>query len=136
MLTGAVQISGKELARTEKGKGKTTASARPRRPGDSPAPNQSGSHRCRSLTGVEAGSTLVAGASGQAAPLSVSPDGIWRRRSWAAGKKAMIGEYLGQHEEFPPAVMHAYVDSMKFTGLKFDAAVREFLKGFRLPGEA
>nr|CAB3458344.1 unnamed protein product [Digitaria exilis] len=50
--------------------------------------------------------------------------------------KVMIGEYLGQHEEFPLAVMHAYVDSMKFSGLKFDAAIREFLKGFRLPGEA
>lgn len=50
--------------------------------------------------------------------------------------QAMIGEYLGQHEEFPLAVMHAYVDSMKFTGLKFDTAIREFLKGFRLPGEA
>lgn len=50
--------------------------------------------------------------------------------------KGMIGEYLGQHEEFPLAVMHAYVDSMKFSGLKFDNAIREFLKGFRLPGEA
>ncbi|KAG0481490.1 hypothetical protein HPP92_012348 [Vanilla planifolia] len=50
--------------------------------------------------------------------------------------KAMIGEYLGQHEDFPLAVMHAYVDSMNFSGLKFDAAIREFLKGFRLPGEA
>ncbi|KAG1347145.1 brefeldin A-inhibited guanine nucleotide-exchange protein 5 [Cocos nucifera] len=50
--------------------------------------------------------------------------------------KAMIGEYLGQHEEFPLAVMHAFVDSMKFSGLKFDTAIREFLKGFRLPGEA
>ncbi|CAN6183816.1 unnamed protein product [Urochloa humidicola] len=50
--------------------------------------------------------------------------------------KVMIGEYLGQHEEFPLAVMHAYVDSMKFSGLKFDAAIHEFLKGFRLPGEA
>jgi guanine nucleotide-exchange factor len=48
----------------------------------------------------------------------------------------MIGEYLGQHEEFPLAVMHAYVESMKFAGLKFDVAIREFLKGFRLPGEA
>lgn len=48
----------------------------------------------------------------------------------------MIGDYLGQHEEFPLAVMHAYVDSMKFTGMKFDKAIREFLKGFRLPGEA
>nr|XP_009397789.1 PREDICTED: brefeldin A-inhibited guanine nucleotide-exchange protein 5-like [Musa acuminata subsp. malaccensis] len=50
--------------------------------------------------------------------------------------KVMIGEYLGQHEELPLAVMHAYVDSMKFSGLKFDIAIREFLKGFRLPGEA
>lgn len=48
----------------------------------------------------------------------------------------MVGDYLGQHEEFPVAVMHAYVDSMKFSGMKFDAAIREFLKGFRLPGEA
>lgn len=48
----------------------------------------------------------------------------------------MIGDYLGQHEEFPLAVMHAYVDSMKFSGMKFDMAIREFLKGFRLPGEA
>ncbi|XP_043689203.1 brefeldin A-inhibited guanine nucleotide-exchange protein 5 [Telopea speciosissima] len=50
--------------------------------------------------------------------------------------KAMIGDYLGQHEEFPLAVMHAYVDSMKFSGMKFDTAIREFLRGFRLPGEA
>lgn len=48
----------------------------------------------------------------------------------------MIGDYLGQHEEFPLAVMHAYVDSMKFSGMKFDTAIRELLKGFRLPGEA
>ncbi|XVF35229.1 hypothetical protein REPUB_Repub18cG0127500 [Reevesia pubescens] len=50
--------------------------------------------------------------------------------------KAMIGDYLGQHEEFPLAVMHAYVDSITFSGMKFDIAIREFLKGFRLPGEA
>ncbi|GFP95753.1 brefeldin a-inhibited guanine nucleotide-exchange protein 5 [Phtheirospermum japonicum] len=50
--------------------------------------------------------------------------------------KAMIGDYLGQHEDFPVAVMHAYVESMNFSGMKFDIAMREFLKGFRLPGEA
>ncbi|KAD4982629.1 hypothetical protein R6Q59_002233 [Mikania micrantha] len=50
--------------------------------------------------------------------------------------KAMIGDYLGQHEEFPLAVMHAYVDSMNFSGMKFHDAIREFLRGFRLPGEA
>lgn len=34
------------------------------------------------------------------------------------------------------AVMHAYVDSMNFVGMKFDKALRMFLNGFRLPGEA
>ncbi|GJV64071.1 brefeldin A-inhibited guanine nucleotide-exchange protein 5, partial [Tanacetum coccineum] len=50
--------------------------------------------------------------------------------------KAMIGDYLGQHEEFPLAVMHAYVDSMNFAEMKFHTAIREFFRGFRLPGEA
>lgn len=48
----------------------------------------------------------------------------------------MIGDYLGQHEDFPVSVMHAYVDSMKFSGMKFSTAIRELLSGFRLPGEA
>ncbi|KAK9137313.1 hypothetical protein Sjap_007907 [Stephania japonica] len=50
--------------------------------------------------------------------------------------KAMIGDYLGQHEDFPISVMHGYVDSMNFSGMKFDSALRVFLQGFRLPGEA
>lgn len=32
--------------------------------------------------------------------------------------------------------MHAYIDAMDFTGLKFDDAIRLFLLDFRLPGEA
>ncbi|XP_010520510.1 PREDICTED: brefeldin A-inhibited guanine nucleotide-exchange protein 5-like [Tarenaya hassleriana] len=50
--------------------------------------------------------------------------------------KVMMGDYLGQHDEFSLAVMHTYVDSMSFSGMKFDTAIREFLQGFRLPGEA
>ncbi|GKB47970.1 brefeldin A-inhibited guanine nucleotide-exchange protein 5 [Tanacetum coccineum] len=50
--------------------------------------------------------------------------------------KSMIGDYLGQHEEFPLAVMHAYVDSMNFAEMKFHTAISEFLRGFRLPGGA
>ncbi|KAL0322244.1 UNVERIFIED_CONTAM: Brefeldin A-inhibited guanine nucleotide-exchange protein 5 [Sesamum calycinum] len=50
--------------------------------------------------------------------------------------EAMIGDYLGQNEEFSIAVMHACVESLNFSGMKFDMAFREFLKGFRLPGEA
>lgn len=32
--------------------------------------------------------------------------------------------------------MHAYVDSMDFSGMEFDDAIRMFLADFRLPGEA
>ncbi|KAH9575107.1 hypothetical protein CY35_01G094700 [Sphagnum magellanicum] len=50
--------------------------------------------------------------------------------------KKQLGDYLGQIDEFPLAIMHAYVDAMKFKGMKFDHALRLFLNGFRLPGEA
>lgn len=48
----------------------------------------------------------------------------------------MIGDYLGQHDEFSMAVMHSYVDALDLSGMKFDKAIRIFLNGFRLPGEA
>lgn len=48
----------------------------------------------------------------------------------------MIGAYLGQQEEFPNAVLHAYVESINLSGMKLDIAIHEFLKGFELPGEA
>ena len=32
--------------------------------------------------------------------------------------------------------MHAFIDQMDFTGLKFVEALRIFLQAFRLPGEA
>ncbi|GBG70096.1 hypothetical protein CBR_g5727 [Chara braunii] len=50
--------------------------------------------------------------------------------------KTAVGDYLGQHDDFSIAVMHAYVDLMNFSGMRFDMAIREFLAGFRLPGEA
>ncbi|KAG6550387.1 hypothetical protein Mapa_008350 [Marchantia paleacea] len=50
--------------------------------------------------------------------------------------KTMIGDYLGEKEDFSLKVMHAYVDSFNFEGKDFDEAIRSFLLGFRLPGEA
>ncbi|XP_051120152.1 brefeldin A-inhibited guanine nucleotide-exchange protein 5-like isoform X2 [Andrographis paniculata] len=50
--------------------------------------------------------------------------------------KAMIGEYLGQPEEFPTAVMNAYVDFLSFSGMRFDIAMHEFFKGFQPLAEA
>ncbi|CAH9056820.1 unnamed protein product [Cuscuta europaea] len=48
----------------------------------------------------------------------------------------MIGDYLGERDEFPLKVMHAYVDSFNFEQMNFGEAIRYFLRGFRLPGEA
>ena len=50
--------------------------------------------------------------------------------------KAAVGEYLGERDPGALAAMHAYVDALDFTGSTFDAALRSFLAGFRLPGEA
>ncbi|GMJ01407.1 BIG2 [Hibiscus trionum] len=51
-------------------------------------------------------------------------------------KKTLIGDYLGEREDLPLKVMHAYVDSFDFQGMEFDEAIRALLQGFRLPGEA
>ena len=65
----------------------------------------------------------------------------------------MIGEVLGKEPEasfvkdkgvesekggegFYVRILHHFVDLMEFSGLEFDNAIRLFLSGFRLPGEA
>jgi len=54
--------------------------------------------------------------------------------------KTMIGDYLGREAEYQGGmalkVLHEYARSMDFTGLQFDDAIRYYLSGFRLPGEA
>ncbi|KAL3937958.1 MAG: hypothetical protein SGBAC_007040 [Bacillariaceae sp.] len=55
-------------------------------------------------------------------------------------EKTMIGEYLGREPEyqngFSLKVLIAYVNMMDLDGLAFDDAIRFYLSGFRLPGEA
>ncbi|KAK1304788.1 Brefeldin A-inhibited guanine nucleotide-exchange protein 2 [Acorus calamus] len=66
-----------------------------------------------------------------------SPEEIASFLKDASGlNKTMIGDYLGEREEISLKVMHAYVDSFDFQGMEFDEAIRSFLQGFRLPGEA
>lgn len=67
--------------------------------------------------------------------------------------KTQIGEFFGKEPDasfvkddgvdaekggngFYIRVLHHYVDTLEFTGLKFDDAIRLFLSGFRLPGES
>lgn len=66
-----------------------------------------------------------------------SPEEIAAFLKDASGlNKALIGDYLGEREDLPLKVMHYYVDSFDFQGMEFDEAIRVFLQGFRLPGEA
>lgn len=54
--------------------------------------------------------------------------------------KTVVGEYMGRGRDdnggFCVAVLHAFVDLMSFKELVFDEAIRHYLSGFRLPGEA
>ncbi|VDP73179.1 unnamed protein product [Schistosoma curassoni] len=50
--------------------------------------------------------------------------------------KSHIGYFLGENEPYNLRVMYAYVDQFDFTDKDFVSAMREFLSGFRLPGEA
>lgn len=50
--------------------------------------------------------------------------------------KTFIGDYLGENDDFSKEVMYAYIDEMNFADVDIVAALRTFLDGFRLPGEA
>ncbi|KAM0048372.1 putative Sec7 domain, mon2, dimerization and cyclophilin-binding domain, Sec7 domain superfamily [Helianthus debilis subsp. tardiflorus] len=66
-----------------------------------------------------------------------SPEEIAEFLKNASGlNKTLIGDYLGEREDLSLKVMHAYIDSFDFRGMEFDEAIRVFLRGFRLPGEA
>ncbi|KAI4367330.1 hypothetical protein MLD38_023080 [Melastoma candidum] len=57
-------------------------------------------------------------------------------KNTAGLNETVIGDYLGERDEFPLKVMHAYVDSFDFKQKDFGESIRFFLRGFRLPGEA
>ncbi|PNJ47783.1 ARFGEF1 isoform 3 [Pongo abelii] len=50
--------------------------------------------------------------------------------------QTQVGEFLGDNDKFNKEVMYAYVDQHDFSGKDFVSALRMFLEGFRLPGEA
>ncbi|XP_040048117.2 brefeldin A-inhibited guanine nucleotide-exchange protein 2 isoform X1 [Gasterosteus aculeatus] len=47
-----------------------------------------------------------------------------------------VGEFLGENIKFNIESMYCYVDQLDFCGRDFVSALRAFLQGFRLPGEA
>ncbi|KAL5280006.1 ARFGEF1.2 family protein [Megaselia abdita] len=50
--------------------------------------------------------------------------------------KNMIGDYFGENDDHSKQVMCAYIDQMDFNKMDIVASLRNFLEGFRLPGEA
>lgn len=50
--------------------------------------------------------------------------------------KTAIGDFLGENDDYSISVMCAYVDAKNYTDMEIVAALRFFLEGFRLPGEA
>jgi hypothetical protein len=53
------------------------------------------------------------------------------RRGTQGLDKTTVGDYLGERDPFNLRVMHAFVDSMDFTSLELDDAIRLFLSDFR-----
>ncbi|KAK6349422.1 guanine nucleotide exchange protein for ADP-robosylation factor [Orbilia brochopaga] len=49
--------------------------------------------------------------------------------------KGKIGEYLGEGDQDNIDIMHAFVDLLDFTRMRYVDALRRFLQTFRLPGE-
>lgn len=50
--------------------------------------------------------------------------------------KNMIGDYFGENDDSSKQIMCAYIDQMDFCKMDIVASLRNFLEGFRLPGEA
>lgn len=47
-----------------------------------------------------------------------------------------VGDYMGELDDFCVSVMYHYVDQLDFSNLELDQALRKFLSGFKIPGEA
>lgn len=58
------------------------------------------------------------------------------RCEWVCMFQTQVGDFLGDSTRFNKEVMYAYVDQLDFCEKEFVSALRTFLEGFRLPGEA
>ncbi|KAL6602869.1 hypothetical protein ACP70R_043230 [Stipagrostis hirtigluma subsp. patula] len=50
--------------------------------------------------------------------------------------KNLLGDYLGNHDDFSIQVLHEFARTFDFKEMNLDAALRLFLETFRLPGES
>ena len=70
-------------------------------------------------------------------PDPLEPTAVARFLRYTPGlDKEVVGEYLGDHKDFNVSVLKQYADIFNFKGVTLDKALRSFLDGFKLPGEA
>ena len=70
-------------------------------------------------------------------PDPLEPRAVARFLKYApALDKEVVGDYLGEPDEFTIAVLDEYVALFDFRDVSLDRALRSFLSGFKLPGEA
>lgn len=70
-------------------------------------------------------------------PEPLEPKAVARFLKFAPNlDKEVVGEYIGDHKDFSVAVLTEYCNIFDFKGVTLDRALRSFLDGFKLPGEA
>ncbi|XP_065857255.1 ARF guanine-nucleotide exchange factor GNOM-like isoform X2 [Euphorbia lathyris] len=70
-------------------------------------------------------------------PDKLEPQSVASFFRYTAGlDKNLLGDYLGNHDEFCIQVLQEFVRTFDFRGMNMDTALRLFLGTFRLPGES
>ncbi|WCJ25708.1 ARF guanine-nucleotide exchange factor GNOM [Euphorbia peplus] len=70
-------------------------------------------------------------------PDKLEPKSVASFFRYTAGiDKNLLGDYLGNHDEFCIQVLQEFVRTFDFRGMNMDTALRLFLGTFRLPGES
>ncbi|KAL6562493.1 hypothetical protein OROGR_003500 [Orobanche gracilis] len=70
-------------------------------------------------------------------PEKLDPQSVACFFRYTAGlDKNLVGDFLGNHDEFCVQVLHEFAGTFDFQDMNLDTALRLFLETFRLPGES
>ncbi|KAL9243878.1 hypothetical protein vseg_017715 [Gypsophila vaccaria] len=70
-------------------------------------------------------------------PEKLDPQSVACFFRYTAGlDKNLVGDFLGNHDEFCVQVLHEFAQTFDFQDMNLDTALRLFLETFRLPGES
>lgn len=70
-------------------------------------------------------------------PEKLDPQSVACFFRYTAGlDKNLVGDFLGNHDEFCVQVLHEFANTFDFQDMNLDTALRLFLETFRLPGES